>query len=336
MASETVKKRGRPKKVVSLEEEVIVVEQSSKEKPRTSTTKKPTRKDADEPASSTKRSIKNSENAAKIQSPVNGGANGRNVAATSLPNSDAAKQDVPSTARSAILQKATAFKTAAEPAALANSEVPKFSETDQTTVESPIEVLAVESNAPVANFPTTIQEQKPSNSIKEWEPQLDAAEDVFGAGVQEVKSKSPNASAATTINEVDQAPTLQDSVQESAAPMSNTSPSSSPSDKEAPSIGPIKNTRAASSPLNSEPTSAILPKVSSKPSPRLPSSFAPAPAPPPPLRPTQLPYHELKKNPEFKALSRKYTSLIIAIPIALFTSYVLWGRCEFWLDVFGP
>jgi len=94
----------------------------------------------------------------------------------------------------------------------------------------------------------------------------------------------------------------------------------------------ISNTTVTSSSPKSEPSPAPKPIIASRANPRLPTSFPPPVAPPPPPRPTQLPYNELMKNPEFKALSRKYTSLLIAIPIALFTSYVLYGRCKY--DIF--
>jgi hypothetical protein len=49
-------------------------------------------------------------------------------------------------------------------------------------------------------------------------------------------------------------------------------------------------------------------------------------AKPAPPKPSQLPYEELKRDPKFKALSRKYTSLIVAIPVLLTSSWWLYGR----------
>lgn len=52
------------------------------------------------------------------------------------------------------------------------------------------------------------------------------------------------------------------------------------------------------------------------------------PAAQPGLRPSSQPLATLKMDPKYKALSRKWTSLIVALPIALFTSWVLYERCE--------
>jgi hypothetical protein len=331
MSTVTVKKRGRPKKeAINLEEEALVVEQSSKPKPRKSTLKTQTVKETKELASSLSVPTKTAENAPTFQSQVKRGANGKNTAAAKLGNSDPAKQKALSTAGSAILQKATAFTTVTEPKNLANGEALGLNEPDQIPIESSIQVSGVESNTTAANDLGTIQQQKPSISIKEQEPELEAAGDISGADVQEFERPSPITSAAPAVIKEDPAPApiLQHSNQEPAAPMGNGSPSSLPSSEGAQAVAPIKNTTAISSPVKSESPSTALPKIPSTSGPRLPSSFAAAPLPPPPPRPTQLPYHELKKNPEFKALSRKYTSLIIAIPIALFTSYILWGRCK--------
>ncbi|KAL2427156.1 hypothetical protein ABEF95_009406 [Exophiala dermatitidis] len=45
-------------------------------------------------------------------------------------------------------------------------------------------------------------------------------------------------------------------------------------------------------------------------------------------RPTQIPLDQLKKDPEFRALSRRWTSLMVALPFAIVTSYFLWQRYE--------
>ncbi|KAF7509718.1 hypothetical protein GJ744_007589 [Endocarpon pusillum] len=74
-------------------------------------------------------------------------------------------------------------------------------------------------------------------------------------------------------------------------------------------------------PSATRPTT-LAPARSQRPLPRTPPD-RPPPAPP---RPTSLPLSTLKRDPEFKALSRKWTGLIVGLPIALVTSYVLWGR----------
>ena len=47
---------------------------------------------------------------------------------------------------------------------------------------------------------------------------------------------------------------------------------------------------------------------------------------PKPLKPTEMPYEVLKHDPKFRALSRRWTSLIVAIPLLVATSYALYGR----------
>ena len=63
--------------------------------------------------------------------------------------------------------------------------------------------------------------------------------------------------------------------------------------------------------------------------PTLPGSVPP---PPPQPRPTQLPLSELKKDPKYRSLTRKWTSIICSVPIVIVTSWVLWGRCEYSLS----
>lgn len=50
-------------------------------------------------------------------------------------------------------------------------------------------------------------------------------------------------------------------------------------------------------------------------------------------RPTQIPLDQLKKDPQFRALSRRWTSLMVALPFAIVTSYYLWQRCEYFPPV---
>jgi hypothetical protein len=324
MSSETAKKRGRPKKTAILQEEFLVLEQPSKTKPRKSTTKKPCIEDAHELFKSTKESIKNTETPAKPQSPVDSRANGRNGGSKKLPNNDGANQKALSSAESTILQKANAFKTVTESPTSAQRQVSGLREPDQTTIGKSISVSGVEWNATAANAPELIEEQQPT---------IDSVEDISGAWVQEARSRPPTSGAAATIIDTETDAIDRPLDPESAAPMSSGPPASTPSDKGPPALDSTKPITTPFTSPKSDFPATVRPKISTKPGPRLPASFAPPPAPPPPPRPTQLPYHELKRNPEFKALSRKYTSLIIAIPIALFTSYVLWGRCKFWLDL---
>ena len=66
-------------------------------------------------------------------------------------------------------------------------------------------------------------------------------------------------------------------------------------------------------------------------------SQAPAPqtsTPPTPTgpRPTEMSYEQLRKDPQFKTLSRRYTGLMVGIPILAVLSYVLWQRCM-WFQV---
>lgn len=327
MSTATVKKRGRPKKVVSSEEDATVVEYASKPKPRKSTPKAQIVKDTKEPSKDLSEPTQTAKDVHAVRPLVKRGANARNVAATKPANNEAAKHKAPLTAGSAILQKANAFTTVTQPTPSADREVPGLDAPGQTSVQGPSEVGESESNW---------KAQKPSIAIKEQELQQGAASEIFGAGVQDVDKGSQLTTSAQSPVEEAPAPVLQHSGHEPAVPMSNGSPSSLASSQRAQSMDKIKNTTSTSLPLKAEPPSTGLPKLSPQPQPRLPSSFAPAPAPAPPPRPTQLPYHELKKNPEFKALSRRYTSLIVAIPIVLVTSYVLFNRCELRQSFPGP
>jgi hypothetical protein len=78
-------------------------------------------------------------------------------------------------------------------------------------------------------------------------------------------------------------------------------------------------------PHSSRPTTLAPPRPPQNPA-------LPLPDPDPGPRPTQQPYAALKKNPRFKALSRRWTGVIVALPIALFTTWVLLSRCEFRMD----
>jgi hypothetical protein len=53
--------------------------------------------------------------------------------------------------------------------------------------------------------------------------------------------------------------------------------------------------------------------------------------PPPDLgapKPSQIPLEELKKDPKYRSLSRRWTTLMVSLPVAIVTSYFLWQRCE--------
>lgn len=41
-----------------------------------------------------------------------------------------------------------------------------------------------------------------------------------------------------------------------------------------------------------------------------------------------MPLEQLKKDPAYRALARRYSSLIVALPFAIVSSYFLYGRCE--------
>jgi hypothetical protein len=327
MSSETVKKRGRPKKVTTLEEEVIVIEQSPKSKPRKATPKKQTVKDTVEP---TKRSLEPAQTVEDTSAPksqTKRGANGKNSAKSRLANSDTAKPQ-PS-AGSAILQQATAFANATEQTTLTNPRACGINGAGPVPTERPVEANEVALGATTTG---SSHERTPPLASKEEETQLGAGQTLSSKVIQKVTDTVPPQSTVTLASEEDPACLVQESQQRIADAMNGGVMSPSPSGGHGKSRASISNATATSSSPKSELSPAPKPITASKANPRLPTSFPPPPAPPPPPRPTQLPYHELKKNPEFKALSRKYTSLLIAIPIALFTSYVLYGRCKY--DVF--
>lgn len=115
MSSETVKKRGRPKKAVSLVEEVIVIEQPAKTRPRKPTTRKPTVPKADEPVTAKTTSTKSRQTQPIVQSQVVGRTSDDEKAAVEkFTNNDAAKQNIPLAAGSDILERAKAFRTIAQ------------------------------------------------------------------------------------------------------------------------------------------------------------------------------------------------------------------------------
>jgi len=39
-------------------------------------------------------------------------------------------------------------------------------------------------------------------------------------------------------------------------------------------------------------------------------------------------YAELRRNRDFKALRRRWTGLIVGVPVLIVTSYVLWNRLD--------
>jgi hypothetical protein len=315
-----------------LEEEVIVVEQSSKSKPRKAIPKKQTVK---ETAESTKRLLEPTgtvEDTSVSKSRTKRGANGRNSAKSTLANSDTAKPKPPSNAGPAILQQATAFTNVTEQTTLTNPGVRKINRADPIPTEGPIEASEITLSTTRIKATEPRQEQISPLASKVEETQLGAGQTSSDEIIQKTTSPGPPQSTATLASEGDPARLVQESPPKPGDAMSNSGLSPLPLGRHGKTGASISNTTFTSSSPKSEPSPAPKPIIASKANPRLPTSFPPPAAPPPPLRPTQLPYNELKKNPEFKTLSRKYTSLLIAIPIALFTSYVLYGRCKY--DVF--
>ncbi|KAK4936851.1 hypothetical protein LTR10_022373 [Elasticomyces elasticus] len=60
-------------------------------------------------------------------------------------------------------------------------------------------------------------------------------------------------------------------------------------------------------------------------------SLPPSRAPPPPIqpkRPSEMPLKELKKDPKYRLLSSRWTRIMVALPVAIVSSYVLWERYE--------
>jgi hypothetical protein len=329
MSSEPVKKRGRPKKAVTLEEEVIVIEQSSKSKPKKATPKKQTVRETAEPTKQLSEPTETTEDTPISRSQTKRGANGRNSAKSTLANGNTAKPKLPSSAGSAILQHATAFTNVPEQTTLTNPRVRKINGADPIPTKEPIEASEIALGATRTKIAEPRQEQTSPLAFKEEETQLGAGQTPSGEVIQRTASPVPPQSTGTLVSEEGPARLVQESQQKAADAMGNSSLSPLPSGNHGTIGASISNTTTTSSSPKSEPSPAAKLITASKTNPRLPTSFPPPVAPPPPPRPTQLPYHELKKNPEFKALSRKYTSLLIAIPIALFTSYVLYGRCKY-------
>ncbi|KIV77526.1 hypothetical protein PV11_09316 [Exophiala sideris] len=60
-------------------------------------------------------------------------------------------------------------------------------------------------------------------------------------------------------------------------------------------------------------------------------SLPPSRPPPPPIqpkRPSEMPLKELKKDPKYRLLSSRWTRIMVALPVAIVSSYVLWERYE--------
>lgn len=47
-----------------------------------------------------------------------------------------------------------------------------------------------------------------------------------------------------------------------------------------------------------------------------------------PKRPTEMTPEELRKNADFKQLRRRWTGVIVGIPVLIVTSYILWNRVD--------
>src|SRR3954451_19671586 len=124
MFSETVKKRGRPKKAVTFEEDVIVIEQSSKSKPRKAIPKRQTIRETAKPTKGLSEPTETSEDPPVSKSQTKKGANGKSSAKSTLANSE---PKLPSSAGSAILQEATAFTNVTEQTTLTNPGIYKVS-----------------------------------------------------------------------------------------------------------------------------------------------------------------------------------------------------------------
>src|SRR2546423_683175 len=215
MSTDAVKKRGRPKKAVKLEEEVSVIEESSKPKQRKPTSRKQTGKAAKESAKSLSDSNKAAEGLSASGLLVKGRANGRNVV-----NSGAAKHNTPSTAGSATLQQATAFTTAALPTTSSKYEVLKFNEANRIQIDRPIALDEAGSNVVRENAVEATKEDTPRLGVKVQETQLDRGGTLATRGIQESADTLLLKSTATPHAEQEPVHTGQYSQQEPAAPMS--------------------------------------------------------------------------------------------------------------------
>jgi len=101
------------------------------------------------------------------------------------------------------------------------------------------------------------------------------------------------------------------------------SPPSSATKQQASPSPPLPSSSPPSSSFNvSSPARPLLPSRS------LPSGGGGTPPPQQP-RPTEVPYHVLKKDPRFKSLSRRWTGIIVGIPFVVVTSVVLYQRCKY-------
>jgi len=135
--------------------------------------------------------------------------------------------------------------------------------------------------------------------------------------------------------EIAQTPTMSQTATSTSSTSSSSSPSSTPSHLYNPLLGsprpkyalPYSTTAALASRQQSQQEQTQNPSWQrTRPSPGKPRRPLPPSPVPQPKKPTEMAYSELKRDPKFRELNSRWTRLIVALPIAIVTTYYLYQR----------
>lgn len=347
MSAEIVKKRGRPKKAIVEETKIILTPDPIAAKPkRTRITKKTTKivgKSAPQPLEVPvgSQDVAGSNKVAKVSK----------RAATAVAEQDAAKViEFPDSFAALPISEGTTLKGVKPPA---EEVVSLKQDAAGSESESPVGIATVEPDG--RETVTELKEPANKGDLASERTLIAIATQLATSDVPDHANDHPSPSEShvakpdvansTSTKRIEQELTESHGTLAKQKESTTNISSSTASSRQTLSGLPLSFPSAAPEPLNGTILwSSLMPTSTSPPTPtstpqlppnRAPKSIPPFPAglprpppPPPAPKPTELPYNVLKKNPEFKALSRKYTSIIIAVPIALVTSYALYERCR--------
>jgi len=363
MSTEVVKRRGRPKK--DTVQEVIVVEDEPvlpAKRPRAS--RKPARsaEESNTPSNKSTASLKTtlSEQSVSEQKTTTRATTARKPTARTAKKTREAKTSQPtSTSPSAILEQADAFNQAKrQPSTLSLVSIQETLEESSKQGSCEPVAKATHESAPSISLsaleePTNVTVQEASAGcttlalVKTVEEPDTEHQVVFG---NSTATSAPLTTSGTLSPEEERG-------QEATFELGSISVALNPNPPQIllepttiPGVNhpqtPLSPALAMSKPANSasqqnlSPSSNPAPTTTLKPlhpawSTELKNSRRSLPTkaraqtlPPPLPKLTELPYDALKRVPEYRSASRKVTSIMVAVPIALVTSYVLYDRCK--------
>ena len=347
-AAEVIKKRGRPKRVLA--ETTAIIEEpqplvvKAKRSPRTTrknaSSLNETRKGLDAVWTET-RGTKN-DALPLLSSKKPPGSKSRLLKSVAAEKPDAAPESVKASPVQSqptrILEQANAFVKAErdKPSSKAPDSLednPKTAPKESTHAGTLPTISALEPKQPATSktHSPTLTLLKPTKSVFLadffTEPPL-AEQPVWSrskrpASVLAPSSPSPGAGPKLTQPATPGRPNTSSMLSASPLPTSKISLQKPPEPQQPPQASAGQTPHASMS-TDSEPAPRTTPQKPTE-KPTVPSKFPPR-APPAPPKATDLPYEVLKRDPRFKALNRKYTSLIVAIPILLVTSWALYER----------